>query len=585
MLQESTNSSPAGTGFKDPATQSFEISGRKCITALEKAIRARQLFPESNHATQKYSQDFFDTLSRLLEQAPSIKFLIEKNAIDVVASGTNKASDLKLSFSDTAHPLERLSTLLTMQTLSSIEFKKGTSIHEATRFLNCFFNLVAKADETDTLSSRASKETFESIHLDFTAVGDRDWTTEEPAVPLPPSSQLTPSQIEPIDISEHYDDLLDTVDTTYTDKLAFKLAGPLAINPDELASIHREIEQFTESAAVNDFTDALLELLEREEDADEWKVIADIFINIISFHIQEGHVHKISELLDTLALVSRKKAGFEIHHQNLIKHLSRKTTIEAIIDSCNRNPTINPKGLFNILSRLNTDSLPTLTSLLYHIADPRLQESATQAASELLMAQPTTLEPLFTTDDPQLLFAAFLVVKNITSDVAINHLIALFNNPACSFRTQILKTLKKFPLQQVLSTMLQAIDDPDTETRLEAIKHLTLFKHPRIYAFIKKLVLKSGFEKKTRNEKDALLIALAKLDPKDAYPILNRLLKNRLTFNRTRLIETQQCALVALGSCKDFRAMDRIKMATKSKEKLIRETAQKILLRTGGTLS
>jgi hypothetical protein len=127
-------------------------------------------------------------------------------------------------------------------------------------------------------------------------------------------------------------------------------------------------------------------------------------------------------------------------------------------------------------------------------------------------------------------------------------------------KLKAIQVLGKLPDAQAKSRLMDFLEDPDEGLRMAALKALPIGNDRELAGRLSAIAAAKSFRPKSKEEKAAVLNALAKIRTDDACAVLRRLLRKRVLFGRAKTLETRLAAVHALE-----------RMATSSAVKALRD--------------
>jgi hypothetical protein len=113
-------------------------------------------------------------------------------------------------------------------------------------------------------------------------------------------------------------------------------------------------------------------------------------------------------------------------------------------------------------------------------------------------------------------------------------------------KLKAIQALGKFPDGRARSRLMDFLENPDEILRIAALKALPVGDDPELTGRLSAIAAAKSFRSKSKEEKTAVLNALAKIRTDDACAVLRRLLSKRGLFGRSKRLETRLAAVHAL---------------------------------------
>jgi HEAT repeat protein len=144
------------------------------------------------------------------------------------------------------------------------------------------------------------------------------------------------------------------------------------------------------------------------------------------------------------------------------------------------------------------------------------------------------------------------------------------------------ETLIQIATPSAFRLLEQAIDDPERDVRIAAVRHLGQRGHRNALARIEAAVVGGKLRQADLTEKIAFFEAFGALGGAKAVPVLEKMLIAKGLLGKKEDPETRACAAMALGKARSPEARAVLERAREDKEPLVRNAVGRAL-REGGT--
>jgi hypothetical protein len=122
-----------------------------------------------------------------------------------------------------------------------------------------------------------------------------------------------------------------------------------------------------------------------------------------------------------------------------------------------------------------------------------------------------------------------------------------------------IRVLGQFPDRRARSRLMDFLEDPDESLRLAALKAVRVGDDPEIARRLGAIAGAKGFRAKSKEERAAVLNALAKTRGDEACAVLRRLLRRRGLFGRSKTLELRLAAVQALERMATLSAVEALR--------------------------
>jgi HEAT repeat protein len=567
--------SPAADPAADPAELPIPPARvGDVITALDKAVRARRLYQDTNPAYQAFVRSSREAFARLWDEVPEIVLQVEERTFlwhgHAIAVGEGR---------------ENLAFTFYKDGIRSMTFMVGFE-EEVDAFLAVLHHIRVSdqqnADDMVTLLWEREFTGFQYTYVDTLAEGVELPSAEDAAAALPPLS------LDSIRL-----DLRAELDAAETPPAVAGGAPPVAaqvthrdfsetlylLDDDELAELSRELQREMERDVR---TDVLFALFDRLEDRipERQREIMQILDQLLPTLLAAGDLRSAATVLtelDDLTTLGVLEPESRESAAGLLRQLSDPSGLRQLLDSMiegSIQPTAEELNVF--MAHLGAPALPVLLSSAAAAADDVLRERLTRGLEGLAMRHTDALVALLAESSATVAAGAARLAGRLGMRQAGPRLTLLLKHPEQEVRAATVEALLLLRDARALEAVQQALDDPDRDVRLTAARGLAGLRYhparPRLEAAVTGRLLRDG----DLSERMAFFEAYATIPGPDSVDVLDRVLNGRRLLGRHDP-EVRACAALALGRIATPAAFTALRRADGDANPVVRSAVTKAL--------
>jgi hypothetical protein len=254
-------------------------------------------------------------------------------------------------------------------------------------------------------------------------------------------------------------------------------------------------------------------------------------------------ISRIGELRDLLAAASPVRAE---KIEGFFQGVRSGARLETIRDVALAGRIGNFKSFFEYLRFLGPIALPLGAELYDRVRVGQFQAEAAGFFEDMADRDFARFISQGREDRPDFNKAAVELCGRKLDPAGIPFLVNVAGWKDTEGKLKAIQVLGKFPDARARSRLMDFLEDPDEDLRLAALKALPVGNDPELAGRLSAIAAAKIFRSKSKEEKTAVLNALAKIGTDDACAVLRRLIRKRGLFGRSKTLETRLAAVQAL---------------------------------------
>jgi hypothetical protein len=540
--KENLRDRPAGGG-KDPGAAASQ-SAKDVFVALSRAVSAFKLFPDQNETVVRFREEFTSRLQSFLASNGELEVEVRQSAFHYQSRPVWQDENV----------IHSLPYLFFKDGLRTLTLLPGITAGEIAEFLTVIKTVSLQPLETGDIVDALWQKDFAGIQYYASDEFLESKIAVDHKIP-------TPFHVRKEDLFQGRLDLRpeDGAEVLKVMRERGGEGGPPPADPaDQYAPLDAadlkrlDVLLVGERRAYEekDFMDLVFELLQVEERPEAF---ADILTYLSGHHgvqVQSLDFTSAIRLLKMREPLARKLAdagpvrlrAFEKFRADLGMNCPWSEVRAAAGEG--RIP--DPGRLFEYLALWGPASL-ALGADIYEDAQDREWRALAQAYFEKLgKRDPPALARQVQEDHPAAAKAILGILGAVRDPRTIPVLEACLAFQDKSIRLKAIRALGGFPDEEAQRILVELLQDPDREARIEAASQVRIGGVPEKIRELISMTRDRNFERKSEAETSAFLLALGHCGSEEAGAALAALLKRRAIFARSRLMAVQLGAVRAL---------------------------------------
>lgn len=323
--------------------------------------------------------------------------------------------------------------------------------------------------------------------------------------------------------------------------------------PEQQALVQREIQEEEENRMLPKLAVILFKVLQDELDNDLGQAVEDVFLQLLdSFLIRADFrginrtLHKLDSLL-ALNLPPGNLSRIRQIAERFAIWMAEPERLEQVAQILNRMPEIRePEEVFRYLTRLDeTASVPMLT-----IVEQMERFDARRLFCDALVKIGKEHVDLFVRrlESPKanLVRDMLYIIDKLNPPNKYSLLSKLLGHANLAIRLESLHTLGTSGQAHCRAYVLQALEDPNLQMRLAAVKLLPNFDLEQASGTLLRIAQAADFQQREDQEKSAISTALAMTNTEEALDFLKTELRASNLVGKRKHFEHKLCVLSGL---------------------------------------
>ena len=544
---------------------------------VSKGMRATQLYLPNNPVYQRAVENIRTAFRQIWQATDDLVFDIEETAM--------RWEGHVVYIQDQRH--ESIAWTLFKDGVRSLSFKPGVEDVEIVRFVGVLQQAKnLQADAPDDLLTLLWAEDFQFVSYTFRELAG------ENAVPIERSDASIEADMggdggapDPRAIRRQVEEeappkreglvSIEDFDTT----LYF-------LDDKEIEYIHQEVTREYAQDLRRNVLAMLFDLLELQTYGTVRAELISIVENFIPYLLGAGDFRSVAFILRECKVILQRARDLISEHRQVLEALpARLSQPDALsqllqsLDEATTHPT--EEDLTELFSELRAEALGPLMGWLPRLHNERVRGLVQSSAERLAQAHATEVLKALGSTDPGVQIEMVRLAGRLKLPGAPDGMGPLLEHGERELKLAVVEALTMIGSPGATRLLEKAIDDPERDVRITAVKFLGQRGHRNAFPRIEAAVLGAKLKEADLTEKMAFFEAYGALAGAAGIATLEKMLIAKGLLSRKEDPETRACAAMALGKIRTPAARDVLQKVAQDKEPLVRNAVSRAL-REGG---
>lgn len=543
----------------DAGTDPEVVSVKQLLKLLDKSAKSARTYGAKNPVAERFFRQFYDELTKHLEQYGQLAFLIQRNQLffkdEVVYQPESEATGDSIAFKMYADGIRELS------------FHQGLSREDLSFFLEALWG-------TGSGDAAGDKPSVEDDDDDIVT---RLWAKNLSTIALVTAEELVRSSGFGPDVLElqtqgymnqsvtSLRDILDReraatagggdggtarTESDASQRFQLHVVG-YEVSQQELEALTKEIAAETRRDGMAYILDVLTAVLASEPSHALLSKLFDVWEQVLDVLIRNGQWTVLETVLTLLQDIEAvRKDLSESHKQQvagLFDGLNRPERVKAIGLHLNRNQDAKTEGLLTLLLMMKKEAVPALCSLLAGLEVPAHQGIVMEALQVLGPEHPESILRGLTDKRPMYVRNLLTLLARWNNPQFADQIEKALRHPDATVRRDVLRLLASLRPSGPGNRLISLLLDQDETVRLTAMKLLATGHYQASFQHWSPFLTQDGFLDRSPAEKRAIYLAMKQTVGDEAVPYWQGLLTEWSWTNRKKKEELALLAADMLG--------------------------------------
>lgn len=536
--------------------KSDEIREAKDILqTLIKAKKNIRMYPENNPIYRNTLEDTSVRFRNFLDYRDEFKLQIKQNSIsyesEELYSSTEKEDNLALFFFKDG--------------LRELTFRKGLLRDELEEFLKIIAREFDREEIDDDIVTLLWEKDFQNIQyvVDEAFLVDIDEEDYEAKAEKKVKEQVTDDN----DLMRAYADGFSDDDR--------QEISIVPITERDLQILVKELEKDS-SSKIEKLVSILFELVYQSEKQSDVDATFQFLRNATQFCMRYGDIALVNQIMkrtkDIMEEPSIKESG-KNYFRMLSQYLGNEEITGYLAETLDSSVEIDANVYEEFVGFLDKNAIQPLIKYLAELKTIRARKNVIDA---LIILGRKDIQMIAKGLDDQrwyLVRNIIYILRKIADKRSTEYLLRTVRHSDIRVRKEGIKALGELGGRDVIQTLRECLDDPDTEVRITAAKAFGTIGSEVAKKIIFDKISNKMFKDKDFDEKKEVYEVLLRWKDQSVFDFLMTTLRKKTLFGRAKNDENRACAAFCLGLLGKKDALPELRSLTESNNKLLKDFA------------
>jgi hypothetical protein len=468
---------------------------------------------------------------------------------DLVYSSTEKDENLALFFFKDG--------------LREIIFKKGLTSDELEAFLTVITLDFDNEVMDDDIVTLFWEKDFQNIQY---IVDDSVLADEDDFEPSPRKDHEQPN--DPDKLMKAYEDAFNESDST-------KEASIVPLADKDLQALMTEFEKDTQDK-LGKLVNILFEFMYLAESRQDFEDLSVFLMNVIDYAILHGEIQVVTDMLSRLKVLIEKKNLSEDIRKYLRKVMlfaGSEPVITHLGELLDNSPDIDEKSFDDFVGFLDRNAIVPMMKILGELKNIHPRKMVINALTFLGPKDIVLLSSGLSDSRWYVVRNIIHILRKIADKRAVDFLLKTVKHGDNRVKIEVIRALGELGGSGVILALREALDDPEVQVRVSALKALGNVGSEAAKRIIVDKIKDKSFKDRDFDEKKDYFQTITKWKDQEIFDFLLKTLKKKTFFRSTRNDENRACAAYGLGLFGNRDALNVLYKYRSESSKLLKESA------------
>ena len=462
-----------------------------------------------------------------------------------------------------------------------VTLSKGFEDGELVKLLEILQRLRKAAPDEDDLLTMLWEADFAFLRYRYVDLGVESAPPAQDGGP-PPEKQEA-DQVQAAVRAQIEDPRADVVNMQDFDATLYFL------DEQELDYLRHEINREYQSDLRRNVVSILFDIYENQTAPEVREEISELLENLMLLLLSANHFGNVAYILSESQVVVQRAAEITAEQRARVgllpDRLSAPEPLSQLLQGLDESADLPSQGeLTELVQRLQPTSLGAIFSWLPKLQNQKVRELVQQAADRLATANTAELVKLISAPDKTVAMEAMRRAGALKTQASVAPIARILGGGDIEQRQTAVVALSEIGSGGALQALERAVDDPDRDVRVAAVRALGARSHRGVLGRLDAMVKGKAIREADLTEKMAFFEAFGAMCGEVGIPFLDGLLNGKSLLGRREDPELRACAAIALGRVGGKKAQDSLQRAANEKDVVVRNAVNRAL-RSGGPAS
>ena len=527
-------------------------AAKEVIQAILKSKKILRMYPENNPIYVKTLEDAYNKFREFFYYNEELQLKIKQNEIycgsEQVYNSSEKEDNLALFFFKDG--------------LREITFKKGLTNDEMEAFLTVItldFDTEVIDDDIVTLFWEKDFQNIQYV-VDDAVLADED--------------DYDPTAVKEIkEETNAPDNLMKAYEDAFSESDKIKEASIIPLSDKDLQALLKEFEKDSQEK-LGKLVNILFEMMYLAETRQDFEDISLFLMNSVDYAVLRGDIHIVTDILSRLkTLLENKNISDDIkkYIDKIMLFAGSEAVINHIGELLDSGQDIDEKAFDDFVRFLDKNAIAPFIKILGELKNIHPRKIVINALTYLGPKDIILLSSGLNDTRWYVVRNIIHILRKIADKRAVDFLLKTVKHGDNRVKIEVIRALGELGGAGVIIALREALDDPEVQVRIAALKALGNIRSEAAKRIILDKIKDKNFKDKEFDEKKDYFETIAKWKDEEIFDFLVSTLKKKTFFGSTKNDENRACAAYSLGLLGNKAALNILTKYRNESSKLIKE--------------
>lgn len=527
-------------------------SVKDVVQAILKSKKILRMYPVNNPIYVKTLEDTYAKFKEFFYYSNELQLKIKQNEIycgaEQVYSNTEKEDNLALFFFKDG--------------IREITFKKALTNDE----MEVFLKVITLDFDTEVLDDDIVTLFWEKDFQNIQYVVDESVLVEEDDYEASAVKEVKEETNEPDNLMKAYED-------AFKESAITKETSILPLTDEDLQTLLEEFEKDAQEK-IGKLVSILFEMMYLSETRQDFEDVSVFLMNAIDYAVVRGDIHIVTDMLSRLkVLLENKNISDEIkkYIRKVMLFAGSETVVKHLGELLDSGQDIDEKIFDDLVKYLEKNAIVPFMQMLGELKSIHSRKIVIDALTYLAPKDIMLLSSGLNDSRWYVVRNIIYILRKVADRRSVDFLLKTVKHGDIRVKKEVIRALGELGGSGVIVALRDALDDPEVQVRIAALKSLGNISSEAAKRIILDRIKDKNFKDKEFDEKKDYFEIISKWKDKEVFNFLVGILKKKTFFASARNDEIRACAAYGLGLIGNKDALSILYKYKDESSKLIKE--------------
>lgn len=527
-------------------------SVKDVIQAILKSKKILRMYPVNNPIYVKTLEDTYAKFKEFFYYNNELQLKIKQNEIycgaEQVYSNPEKEDNLALFFFKDG--------------LREITFKKALTNDE----MEVFLKVITLDFDTEVIDDDIVTLFWEKDFQNIQYVVDESVLVDEEDYEASAVKEVKEETNEPDNLMKAYED-------AFNESAITKETSIVPLTDKDLQTLLEEFEKDAQEK-IGKLVSILFEMMYLAETRQDFEDVSIFLMNAIDYAVILGDIHIVTDMLSRLkVLLENKNISDEIkkYIRKVMLFAGSETVVKHLGELLDSGQDIDEKIFDDFVKYLEKNAIIPFMQMLGELKSIHSRKIVIDALTYLAPKDIMLLSSGLNDARWYVVRNIIYILRKIADRRSVDFLLKTVKHTDIRVKKEVIRALGELGGSGVIVALRDALDDPEVQVRIAALKSLGNISSEAAKRIILDRIKDKNFKDKEFDEKKDYFEIISKWKDKEVFDFLVGILKKKTFFASTRNDEIRACAAYSLGLIGNKDALSILYKYKNESSKLVKE--------------